>query len=215
MALGELPVACKSKRAIDLEPLSEPIAHLDQEVTMRHLVFACSLSIGLPAAIQAQIIREPVSLTAPVGQSAHHFSQEADGPDAGPAAEVHHVSERVPESATGGHTRTMGLLRDYRFQASPRIVYPRNPLAFGMPLESRGLGVSRQQPPQASRERSTRRKVFGAIVGGVGGFFGGTFLGAAIEGDRCNCDDPGLVGALIGGPVGAVAGGVLGYKFLF
>lgn len=182
---------------------------------MRHLLFACSLSIVLPATIQAQIIREPVSLTAPVGQSAHHLSRETDGPDAAPAAEVHHISERLPESATWRHTRTMGLPRDYRFQVSPRIVHPRNSLAFGMPLENRELGVNRQQPPQASRERSTRRKVFGAIVGGVGGFFGGVFLGAAIEGDRCNCDDPGLLGALIGGPVGGVAGGVLGYKFLF
>jgi hypothetical protein len=69
---------------------------------MRHLLFACSLSIVLPATIQAQIIREPVSLAAPVGQSAYHFSQEADGPDAAPAAEVHHVSERLPESATWG-----------------------------------------------------------------------------------------------------------------
>ena len=34
---------------------------------MRHLLFACSLSIVWPATIQAQIIREPVSLTAPVG----------------------------------------------------------------------------------------------------------------------------------------------------
>ncbi len=182
---------------------------------MRHLLFACSLSIVWPATIHAQIIREPVSLTAPVEQSSYYFSQEPDSPDAAPAAEVHHVSERLPESAIWGHTRTMGLLRDYRFQASPRIVHPRNPLAFGTPWENRGLGVNRQQPPQASRERSTSRKVFGAIVGGVGGFFGGLFLGAAIEGDRCNCDDPGLLGALIGGPIGGVAGGVLGYKFLF
>ncbi len=178
---------------------------------MRHLLFACSLSMVLPATIQAQIIREPVSLTAPVGQSAPHLSQEADGPDAAQAAEVHHVSERLLEFAAWGHTKRIGLPRDYRFQASPRIVQPRNPLAFGMPLENRGA----QQPPQAGRERSTRRKVFGAIVGGVGGFFGGMFLGAAIEGDRCNCDDPGLLGALIGAPVGGVAGGVLGYKVLF
>jgi hypothetical protein len=57
--------------------------------------------------------------------------------------------------------------------------------------------------------------VLGAVVGGVGGFFGGLFLGAAIEGDGCNCDDPGLKGALIGAPVGAGAGAILGYKFLF
>ncbi len=182
---------------------------------MRHLLFAWSLSIVLPATTQAQIIREPLSLTAPVGQSAHHLSQEAEGPDAALVAEVHHVSERLPKFAAWGRTKGMGLPRDYRSQASPRILHPRNSLAFGMPLENRRLGVNRQQPPQASRERSTRRKVFGAIVGGVGGFFGGMFLGAAIEGDRCNCDDPGLLGALIGAPVGGVAGGVLGYKVLF
>jgi hypothetical protein len=55
--------------------------------------------------------------------------------------------------------------------------------------------------------------VIGTIVGGVGGFFGGGILGAAIEGDRCNCDDPGLVGALIGAPTGAAVGAILGYKF--
>ena len=39
------------------------------------------------------------------------------------------------------------------------------------------------------------------------------YLGAFIEGDRCHCDDPGLKGALIGAPVGAVTGGILGAKF--
>ena len=41
----------------------------------------------------------------------------------------------------------------------------------------------------------------------------GAQLGAFIEGDRCHCDDPGLKGALIGAPVGAVTGGILGAKF--
>ena len=63
------------------------------------------------------------------------------------------------------------------------------------------------------RQRSTTRKVIGTIVGGVGGFFGGGFLGAAIEGDRCDCDDPGFVGFLIGAPTGAAVGAILGYKF--
>ena len=69
-------------------------------------------------------------------------------------------------------------------------------------------------PPVPVKQRSVRRKVFGAIVGAAGGFFAGAYLGAAIEGD-CNCDDPGLRGAVIGGPIGAATGGVLGYKFLF
>jgi outer membrane lipoprotein SlyB len=44
---------------------------------------------------------------------------------------------------------------------------------------------------------------------------GGGFLGAHIEGDRCNCDDPGMRGFLIAAPIGAVAGSLLGAKFLF
>ena len=66
-----------------------------------------------------------------------------------------------------------------------------------------------------ARARSKKRIVAGSIVGGVGGFFAGGFLGAHIEGDRCNCDDPGLRGFLIGAPIGAVAGGIVGAKLLF
>jgi len=66
-----------------------------------------------------------------------------------------------------------------------------------------------------ARARSTTRIVAGAIVGSVGGFFAGGFLGAHIEGDRCDCDDPGVRGFLIGAPIGAVAGGIVGAKVLF
>jgi hypothetical protein len=57
--------------------------------------------------------------------------------------------------------------------------------------------------------------VAGAIAGGVAGFFGGGFLGAHIEGDRCDCDDPGVRGFLMGAPVGAAAGAIAGGKFVF
>jgi hypothetical protein len=76
-------------------------------------------------------------------------------------------------------------------------------------------GVANRQPSPPGRERSIQRKILGGIVGSVAGLFAGGYLGAAIEGDRCHCDDPGLVGALIGAPVGSVAGGILGYNFLF
>jgi hypothetical protein len=69
------------------------------------------------------------------------------------------------------------------------------------------------QASSGSRQRSTGRKVAGGVIGAVGGFFGGGFLGAAIEGDRCDCDDPGLVGFLIGAPIGSVIGGIVGVKF--
>jgi hypothetical protein len=76
-----------------------------------------------------------------------------------------------------------------------------------------------QQAPTSNRSRARARSktriLAGAIAGGVGGFFAGGFLGARIEGDRCNCDDPGVRGFLIGAPIGAVAGGILGAKLLF
>jgi hypothetical protein len=76
-------------------------------------------------------------------------------------------------------------------------------------------GALGAQSTRPARSRGLTRKVFGALVGTAGGFFGGGYLGATIEGDRCHCDDPGLKGALIGAPVGAVAGGVLGWRYLF
>jgi hypothetical protein len=73
-------------------------------------------------------------------------------------------------------------------------------------------GALAQSAPSA-RRRSTTRKILGGAAGATGGFFAGGYLGAAIEGDRCQCDDPGLKGALIGAPVGAVIGGILGAMF--
>jgi hypothetical protein len=61
-----------------------------------------------------------------------------------------------------------------------------------------------------SRKHSTARRIVGAAVGAVGGFFLGGYAGAALEGDRCNCDDPGFKGFLIGAPIGAIAGGIFG-----
>jgi hypothetical protein len=72
-----------------------------------------------------------------------------------------------------------------------------------------------QRAPGLRPQRGPARKVFGTLVGAVAGFFAGGYLGAAIEGDRCRCDDPGLKGALIGAPVGAAVAGVLGFHFLF
>ena len=82
-----------------------------------------------------------------------------------------------------------------------------------------GLAKRLPQAPTSSRSRvqarSTARVVAGAIVGSVGGFVAGGFLGAHIEGDRCNCDDPGVRGFLIGAPLGAATGGIFGAQFLF
>jgi hypothetical protein len=114
-----------------------------------------------------------------------------------------HADQPQPEAVIrGGHTRrnatpirdSLGTI-DYRRLAMPR---------------------TNSAPPQAAvRQRSTARKVLGAAVGATAGFFGGGYLGAAIDGDCGGCDDPGLKGALIGAPIGAVTGGILGALFLF
>ena len=141
------------------------------------------------------------------------YAQGTANPDEGGSAGTNYDSERLFDVVRLRYTTPIGVRGEYQSHPGSRI--QPNSSAFGIPMENRRFGVSRQPPPQASRERSTRRKFFGGIVGGVGGFCGGMFLGAAIEGDRCDCDDPGLVGALIGAPVGGVGVGILGYKFLF
>jgi Ni/Co efflux regulator RcnB len=82
---------------------------------------------------------------------------------------------------------------------------------------ARTLRFDTAAAPDAARSMTARRapKMSGAkrgvltAIAGVGGFFGGAYLGAAIEGDRCNCDDPGLMGALIGMPIGAATAAIV------
>jgi len=75
---------------------------------------------------------------------------------------------------------------------------------------SQGPVTRAQAPP---RQRSTTRKIVGALLGGTAGFFAGGYLGATIDGDCGGCDDPGLMGAIIGAPIGAAVGGILGAVF--
>ena len=49
----------------------------------------------------------------------------------------------------------------------------------------------------------TGERIGWTALAGLGGFFAGGYIGAAIEGDSCQCDDPGLKGALTGMPIGA------------
>ena len=106
------------------------------------------------------------------------------------------AAARSDETVEHGNIRRSAATFDYMGGTAP--------FRFGAPAF--------QTASQGSR-RSVGRKVLGGAIGGVGGFFGGGFLGAAIEGDRCDCDDPGLLGFLIGAPVGAAVGAILGVKF--
>jgi hypothetical protein len=75
-----------------------------------------------------------------------------------------------------------------------------------------GALISNEAQTQPARRRSSvGRKILGGALGGVGGFFAGGYIGAKIDG-RCDCDDPGFKGFLIGAPIGSVVGAILGAK---
>ena len=76
----------------------------------------------------------------------------------------------------------------------------------------RTTGAPARSACLAGGHLSTSRKVLGGVIGAVAGFFAGAYLGAAIEGQGCSCDDPGLQGAMIGAPIGAVVGAIVGVK---
>ena len=72
------------------------------------------------------------------------------------------------------------------------------------------------QPEERATVKQQKRMGTGTralIIAGsaVGGFFAGGILGHWIENKYapCGCDDPGLKGAVIGAPIGAIAGGAV------
>src|SRR5512147_2840703 len=66
-----------------------------------------------------------------------------------------------------------------------------------------------QALPTAGRPGNVATVVFGGILGGTAGLFGGAMLGSRMEGP-CHCDDPGLMGAVYGGLIGEAVGLALG-----
>ncbi len=122
----------------------------------------------------------------------------------------------LAQGVESNRTGAVGAVREVR--SEPLLAQALRlsaPLVPARELEQRP-GDDRPQARQGNPGRRTPvRRILGAAVGAVGGLFVGGYTGAWIEGDRCNCDDPGLMGALIGAPVGAAVGGVLGGLFLF
>jgi hypothetical protein len=60
---------------------------------------------------------------------------------------------------------------------------------------------------QSHKPMSTATAISVGFVGGFLGLFAGGIVGAALQ-PNCHCDDPGLVGLMIGAPVGAVLGAI-------
>lgn len=99
-------------------------------------------------------------------------------------------------------------------RTTPRINLGRSPGSFDSadrvtPQRTLVLG---RATTTAGRRRSTNNKTLHVVIVATAGFFLGGYLGAAIEGNRCACDDPGLLGFMIGAPIGAAAGAVVGVK---
>ena len=77
-------------------------------------------------------------------------------------------------------------------------------------FETAGAANSGRAEAAAARRKARMSGVQRGILTGLagfGGFFAGAYIGAAIEGP-CNCDDPGLKGALIGMPIGAASAAI-------
>ena len=65
----------------------------------------------------------------------------------------------------------------------------------------------RLSPPAARNGGSRARRVTGAVIGAIAGFWIGAELGPALADDRCHCEE---MGVLRGASVGTAAGAVLG-----
>jgi hypothetical protein len=90
---------------------------------------------------------------------------------------------------------------------------PNNPPAVA---DAAASSLHRLTAPVSIRRSSKATRASLVALAAVGGFFAGAYTGAWLETTLapCRCDDPGLQGALIGAPVGAIAAGVLTFRLL-
>lgn len=127
-------------------------------------------------------------------------------------ARVNSVTVPRGSSALRNAERPMDTARQREHRGLQPIRDSLRTIDYG-PIARQNVKGAFAQAAVAGRRRSLGRKVLGGAIGATACFFAGGYLGAAIEGDRCHCDDPGLQGALIGAPLGAATGGILGALF--
>jgi hypothetical protein len=80
-------------------------------------------------------------------------------------------------------------------------------VSLALTFASAPLAARQQRRPSPLGRLSTRQRV-ALHVGLIGGLLAGGYIGSKIAG-TCECDDPGMGGALIGGTIGAFGGGLL------
>ena len=175
--------------------------------------FSIALSLASTCAAKAQVVTAPpvpANIKAPALDQAFRRGHGL-GTQNHQCLSVHPASSVLLRSFQDAVCDLNRLLRsDHHFAP---VTGSTPALRIAVPFER--FSQTSRSSGSGTRRRSKKRIVAGAIAGGVAGFFGGGFLGAHIEGDRCDCDDPGVRGFLIGAPIGAAAGAIAGGKFVF
>ena len=127
-----------------------------------------------------------------------------------PAAAILVVSlvAGLPRSASAQEIMKRGFTAiDTSTRMEPRVgqtrFLPSTSMTFKQPVGFR------QARPQRNSHVSLGARITVAALMGLAGAAIGVKLGARLEGD-CRCDDPGMKGALIGMPIGAVTGVAFG-----
>lgn len=91
----------------------------------------------------------------------------------------------------------------------------RDAIARSSVRPARAARLTQGPPRRQSRGmgRGVARGVAGALIGAFAGMWAGGSIGWALTKD-CGCDDPGMLGGLIGMPIGGIVGGLFGYQLL-
>ena len=123
------------------------------------------------------------------------------------------VTALAPDVVFAQDGATMGgtdLMEGMTANVARKLAAPREQSTWARARSTAAVPLAFQPPsqqPGVQIQSKRGRKVAYGILLGLAGMYGGAALGATLE-PNCRCDDPGLTGALIGMPIGAVAGAI-------